>query len=237
MSLPSLFHRRPALTGEQRRAITHWRSRACTGSHVRLAEARFVVVDVETTGLDQRADRLISIGAVAIEHSAILIGRTLDVVLKQPAPSAVDNILVHRIGGTEQMSGMEPADALLGFLDFVGNDPIAGFNAAFDRAMIDRALRGALGVQTRNLWLDASPLARALMPHRIPPEQSLDAWCAIADITNYQRHHALADALATAQLWLVLLATAPTQGVDTIAQIVELESGQRWLERTGAVRR
>ena len=233
----SLLRPRHTLTVEQQHAIERWRELPRPRLTEPLDAARFVVVDVETTGLDIRNDRLLSIGAVIVERSAMVIGSTLEVVVRQPAPSADDNILVHRIGGTEQMSGVEPADALLAFLDFAGKYPIVGFNAGFDRTMIDRALRELLRVRTDSAWIDTSPLARALLPDRIPPEQTLDAWCAVTRIDNYQRHRALADALATAQLLLVLLDAAARRDIDTVAQLVELEKDQRWLERIGAGKR
>ena len=52
------------------------------------------------------------------------------------------------------------------------------------------------------------------------------------DIDNYARHDALADALATAQLLLVILAAAEKkQGMKTCADLISLENGQRWLRR------
>ena len=216
-----------------RHSIQLWRDRPKPDRRQRIADSRFVVVDVETTGLDIRLDRLISIGACCVERGAIALADTLEVVLRQPAPSADENILVHRIGGSEQLNGVEPADALIAFLEFAGHDPLVGFNADFDHVMIDRALDDVLGVRTDSTWFDVSPLARALLPARHPGEQSLDAWCGIAGIGNYRRHSALADALATAQLLMVVIDAAPSQRIETIAGLEALERGQRWLEKVG----
>ena len=165
-----------------RHSIQLWRDRPKPDRRQRIADSRFVVVDVETTGLDIRLDRLISIGACRVERGAIALADTLEVVLRQPAPSADENILVHRIGGSEQLNGVEPADALIAFLEFAGHDPLVGFNADFDHVMIDRAL---------------------------------------------------ADALATAQLLMVVIDAAPSQRIETIAGLEALERGQRWLEKVG----
>jgi DNA polymerase III epsilon subunit-like protein len=46
---------------------------------------------------------------------------------------------------------------------------------------------------------------------------------------NQARHNALADALATAQVLQVVLASAISQGVTTLAGLIRLEQDQRWL--------
>ena len=42
-----------------------------------LSEQRFVVVDLETSGLNTLKDKILSVGAVTIEHSAIALGQQL----------------------------------------------------------------------------------------------------------------------------------------------------------------
>ena len=56
-------------------------------------------------------------------------------VLRQAAPSSVENILVHGIGGTEQTAGLEPAEALLAFVEYAGGAPLVAYHADFDRAI------------------------------------------------------------------------------------------------------
>ena len=64
--------------------------------------------------------------------------------------------------------------------------------------------------------------------------RSLDDWLQLFGIQNHDRHDALADALATAQLLLVVLAAAGRQGLATWADLARLQKDQRWL---GAPRR
>jgi len=47
-----------------------------------VSQVRFVVLDTETTGLDPRRDRIITIGAVAIEDGEIRLDDTLEALLK-----------------------------------------------------------------------------------------------------------------------------------------------------------
>src|SRR5512134_744732 len=94
--------------------------------------SRYVTVDVETTGLDMRRDRVLSIGAVSVERGMIDLSRCFEVVLRQPESSSRDNILVHRIGGQRQMAGEDPAEALVRFLEYVAYAPLVAFRAEFD---------------------------------------------------------------------------------------------------------
>ena len=62
-----------------------------------VASGRWVVVDVESGGLDAVNDALIAIGALAVNDGAIDLADSFEVVLRQASPSAADNIEVHGI--------------------------------------------------------------------------------------------------------------------------------------------
>lgn len=231
--LSLLFRRRPALSPEQQRALAAYCALPAVPASAPLASLRWVVLDVETTGLDPFTDRLISIGAVEVLGDKIPLDSGFEAVLRQPQASARDNILVHGIGGTEQRSGMAPAAALLDFLRYAGKAPLLGFHSDFDRIMIERAAREALGMVPDNPWLDLALLAPALLgkPGESLP-QGLDGWTARAGIDNRFRHNALADALATAQLLQVVLAGARADGARTLGDLAQIGKDRRWLGRS-----
>jgi DNA polymerase-3 subunit epsilon len=190
---------------------------------------RMVVVDVETSGLDPFRDRLLSIGALAVSDGLARFDQSFAAILRQEQPSAHENILVHGIGGTVQRSGCKPSAALLDFLLFSGSAPLVAFHADFDRIVIARAATSAIGVRPNNIWLDLAHLAPALFPQHARTAKTLDDWAGIFGIDNYARHDALADALATAQLLLVVLAKADADGARSCADLVRLDKNQRWL--------
>lgn len=196
-------------------------------------DARIVVVDVESSGLDVRSDSLIAIGAVAVRGGRMLAGEAFHVVLRQPKASTTQNILIHGIGAGAQAGGNEPASALLDFLEFAGKAPLAGYHTAFDRAMIDRAARQHLGRPTRHAWLDLAWMCPALEPERGRACRSLDQWTDAHGITNMRRHDALADAMATAQLLQVMLARARGAGMRDVAALLEAARSAEWLSRQG----
>jgi len=62
-----------------------------------------------------------------------------------------------------------------------------------------------------------------------PHCRHLDDWLAHFGIAVYARHGALADAYATAELWLVLLQAAQRDEITTAQQLRRLLRGRRWL--------
>jgi DNA polymerase-3 subunit epsilon len=217
----------PGLNEDGRARLHAWRARAEPDLSAPHAELRHVVLDVETSGLNVHSDHLIAIGAVAVVDLRISLADSFHVVLRQAAPSSDANILVHRIGGTAQMEGEDSAESLLCFLDFVGKSPLVGFHAPFDEIMIRRAMRAHLGLSFRRKWLDLAWLAPALLPE--VKATGLDDWTGRFGIVNANRHNALADAMATARLFLVLQHQAQGRGLKTVEDLMKNARAREWL--------
>lgn len=194
-----------------------------------LAELRWVVVDVETGGLDPDRDPLLAIGAVAITHGRVALGASLEVGIGQAQSTDAANILIHGISGSEQRAGVSPQAALLDWLEFARGAPRVAFHAAFDEAVLQREARARLGVRPKAPWFDAAVVAPLLFPEAAPRCRTLDDWLAHFGLTVYARHGALADAYATAELWLVLLAAAERENIRTAHQLQRLLHARRWL--------
>ncbi len=192
------------------------------------ASMRWVVLDCESSGLDPRNDRLLSIGAVTIESARVAVNSGFSVVLRQNIASDSGNILVHGITGEEQTSGVAGTEALAQFASYAADSPLVAFHAQFDRALLIRAMHGA-GMRLRNRWLDLADLAPALYPEQAKVCKSLDDWLGRCGIENPSRHDALSDAYATAQLFQVLLEKGRTQGADTCAEMLQVAKTRQWL--------
>jgi DNA polymerase-3 subunit epsilon len=158
---------------------------------------------------------------------------SFDTVLRQDAVSDDRNILVHGIGGSAQRLGRDPASGLVDFLGFAGKAPLVAFHADFDRILIERTAAATLRMKPDNAWLDLALLAPALFPDHGRAARTLDDWLHVFGIQNHDRHNALADALATAQLLLVVLAAAGRQGLATWAELARLQNDRRWLGAPG----
>jgi len=196
-------------------------------------DSRWVMLDVESSGLDPKHDRLLAIAAIALHRDGgaprLALGDSFELVIRQPEV-AVDkaNILVHGIGVGAQRGGTEPAQALADFERWVGRSPLLGFHVAFDEALIQRAMRAVLGRMLPNPWIDIADVARMVRPD--VPGRSLDEWMDALDVRCAVRHQAAADTLATAELLLKLWpqVLAQRQGDDWRA-LARLASQRRWI--------
>lgn len=183
-----------------------------------IASQRLVVLDLETSGLNLQRDQLLAIGAVAIEDGAIDLAQQFECTLHQAGHRAGASTLIHGIAPSAVAAGREPAEALLAFMEFVGGSPLLAFHAAFDRHMLQRALRERLGYRLLPPFLDVAELAPLLCPEA-PPLRGLDDWLRHFHLQASERHHASADALATAELSLILFSRARRQGLDSLAEL------------------
>jgi DNA polymerase-3 subunit epsilon len=195
---------------------------------------RWLVLDVESSGLDPSRDRLLALAAVALRldgrRASIDLADSFEAVLRQPdaaGPPDRSNILVHGIGVAAQGRGVDPAAALGGFEAFAGSSPLLGFHVEFDRVLIDRAMQAALGRRLRNRWLDIADIAAVLRPQW--GARTLDDCLQACRIECAQRHQAAADTLATAELLLHLLPAARAEGAADFRGLSRLAARRRWL--------
>jgi len=195
---------------------------------VDFSAASFVVVDTETSGLDARRDRLLSIGACVVEGGCIRLDRGFYRELQQDVASGVDNILFHGIGAGAQLSGAPQVEALTDFLDFVDRRPLVAFNAPFDHAFLARDIRRYLGERFAPTWIDAAELPKALFPREAQVEKTLDDWLQHLAIVDVERHDAQGDAYATAQLFIVLLAKARVEGYSNARGLLRAQKNYHW---------
>ncbi len=193
-----------------------------------------MVLDVETSGLDASRDRLLAIASVAVRVDwtsrklAIELGDSFEVVLQQDRPSSRDNILLHGIGVARQSGGLPAREALQAFATHAGASPLLAFHAAFDRTLVQRHARVALGARLPQPWLDIEPLCGVTHPE--VRARSLDEWMAHFGIRCAARHQAAADALAECELLLRIWPRVAAE-CGCWRDVQRLAGRRRWIAR------
>ena len=180
-----------------------------------LREQRWVVLDLETTGLNLNKDRVLSIGAVVIEDGAIDFSQQFERTLQCTDVKLGPSVLIHGIGPSAIAAGSDPALALVEFMEYVGDSPILAFHAPFDQHMLGRALKDHLGYKLQHPFLDVADIAPMLCPQANIREAGLDEWIDWFKLEVFERHNASADALATADLALILFSRARQQQIHS----------------------
>nr|WP_269802935.1 3'-5' exonuclease [Pseudomonas uvaldensis] len=180
-----------------------------------LREQRWVVMDLETTGLNLNKDQVLSIGAVVIEDGAIDFSQQFERTLQCDKEKLGPSVLIHGLAPSAIAAGSDPAEALLAFMEFVGDSPLMAFHAPFDAHMLGRALKDYLGYRLQHPFLDVADLAPMLCPQASLRKAGLDDWIGWFKLEVQERHNASADALATAELALILFSRARQQQIQS----------------------
>jgi DNA polymerase III subunit epsilon len=186
---------------------------------------RFVVLDSETTGLNPHTDRLISIGAVAVQNGEILLNDSFEALLKLSYNTSA--VTVHGITRDESRHGMEEPEALKKFLDYLKDGVIVGHHIGHDITAFNAAYERHWGFQMVNRSVDTMDLTLHLEKAGAfsgrPPirEFTLDALCDMFGIVPHDRHTAGGDAFITAQVFLRLRRFALKYGRERLGRICE----------------
>jgi DNA polymerase-3 subunit epsilon len=169
-------------------------------------ETRYVVVNTETGPMDGGGQRLLAVGAVAINKG-----------------------LLHPGDAFQARLGSAPAGAMAALLKFIAKAPVVVYNAPFNQGTLERAFENNLGSIPPLDWLDLMVLMPSLYPERIAGQARMDAWLGAFGIERLDHRDALLEALAVAQLHQVALARAKQQGLGSPRELLDAQSSRKWL--------
>ena len=161
----------------------------------------FVVLDIETTGLDIDKDHIIEIAAIFVNGGKRKTDFSELVISPVPIPSKVSE-LTGLSNKDLNNNGKIVTDVLSGLLEFIGNNPIVCHNAVFDINFIQQALRKNNMPLLRNKIIDTLPLARKKI--RGMSGYKLNNIAAYYEIEHPISHRALSDCMLTLDIFLRL---------------------------------
>ncbi len=155
---------------------------------------RFVVLDLETTGLDSHKHEIIEFGAIR----ANLDSNTHEAFQTLVKPRRKVPLRITEINGISQAmvdaDGIELAEALNQFLDFAKDLPIVAFNAEFDMGFL-LAAGNKHGHLITNGYTCALRLARRAWPGL--PSYKLSELAKQGNLSDEDTHRALGDCKRT----------------------------------------
>jgi DNA polymerase-3 subunit epsilon len=194
------------------------------GEEVPLELARFVVVDLETTGLRPGQSRICEIGAVRVDGLAP--AGTFETLVDpgEPLPRLVASLT--GIADADLAEAPGPAEAVRRFLAFAGDSVLVAHNARFDLAFLDREVERLTGRRVAAPVVDTVGLARRLLAGRVS-RASLASLSHFFGTSVRPCHRALPDAQATAEVLIGLLGVAQERGAETIADLCRLAAPRR----------
>jgi DNA polymerase-3 subunit epsilon len=191
----------------------------------RLADLPALALDTETTGLNPVKDRIVSLGAVRLQGTALLRHEVLDLLINPGRKIPAVSTAVHGISDRmvlEAPAYPEVAPEIMAALKGIA---LIGHHTVFDLAVLRRAST-AIGIDWQDPpWLDTALLYSALHPEARVFD--LDAVAQHVGVAIHGRHTALGDALATAEIYLKLLPDLEGHGIVTLGQAIAFQMTSR----------
>ncbi len=179
----------------------------------------YASIDLETTGVDAATDEIIEIGVVRFD----VTGRreTMQTFVRPTAPIPYRIRLLTNIEQSDVDGAPRFDDVRDELVRFLGDAPIIGQNVSFDLDFLARK-----GVRPPGPVYDTAQLARVLLWET--REYSLAALATHFRIDFPVRHRALADAEATASVFLALRERVQALPADLLAEIARLAAASPW---------
>ncbi|MGL4476199.1 MAG: 3'-5' exonuclease [Shewanella sp.] len=201
----------------------------CVPSSSHLADVDFVAMDFETTGLSPSNDDIVSIGLVPFTLRGIALAKAQHWLLKPQVPLDHESVIVHGITHNEIGNAPDLQDVYAEVLQAIQSKIVVVHYRSIEREFLDQALQLRLGEGVRFPVIDTMELEALINPLPAP------CWWRFWQTNNrvslrlmdsreryhlprYQQHHALTDALATAELFQAQVAWhyQPDNAISTL---------------------
>lgn len=156
----------------------------------------YAALDIETTGLNPAADKIIEIGVARIEN-----GEVVDTYSELVNPQIQLSSRISELTGiTDNMLCDKPCigDIIEAVVCFIGDLPILGHNVIFDYSFIKKAaVNNKLTFDKEGI--DTLKIARRLLPEL--PHKGLEYLCKHYGINPGNSHRALDDAISASKVF------------------------------------
>lgn len=180
-----------------------------------LDQLTIMVLDCESTGLNVGIDRLLSLAAVRVQGDRLVRGETIDVLFDPGEAIPAASTAIHGITDVMVMAEKPLAERWPEIEPILRDCVVVGHNIGFDLTLLETEL-GRAGLRwQRPVSLCTVQLTAALDPSLA--DLNLEAVAQAYGIPVTGRHTALGDALATAEIYLHLLALMQAKGDRTLA--------------------
>ena len=189
---------------------------------------RYVIFDLETTGLSLNQDRVVSAAAYRVVDGRIALGDVFSSLVSPGRDIPSSAVKIHGIMPSMVDDAPSFAEVFEKFLGYLGTDILVGYHVGFDLHFLNVYMRQTHGFPVQNLVLDAQSMCRKVCfpPHlrsyagRIKGHQDLDTVAKHFGIEIQERHTALGDALATAMIFQRILIETEKTGPGRLKNLL-----------------
>lgn len=156
----------------------------------------YVAVDLETTGLSPKENKIIEIGAIKVIDGEV--AGSFETFVNPRV--AISSRITELTGITDEMVQGAPyeKEAVESFIEFCGDNLLLGHNVRFDYSFLKvAATNSKIGFE--HVCIDTLRIARVVLPEL--PSKSLDRLTTHFQLMHDNKHRALSDAQAASLLY------------------------------------
>lgn len=198
------------------------------GAGQKARSLRYVVFDLETTGLSLSHDRVVSAAAYRVVEGRIALGDVFSSLVSPGRDIPSSAVKIHGIMPSMVDDAPAFAEVFEKFLGYLGTDILVGYHVGFDLHFLNSYMQQAHGFPLQNLVLDAQHMCRRVCfpPHlrsyagRLKGAQGLGTVARHFGIEVQERHTALGDALATAMIFQRILLEIEKSGSGQLRNLL-----------------
>lgn len=205
------------LSEDVRAALAEWQSAVPPDLGDAHFHVRYVVVDIQSSGLHPENDELQGIAATAVNQAGSVLpddSYYLDLAQCGEGEHALER-------------------ALCAFLQFVGKSPVVTYHVPYVGAFLQRALKDRLGLDFQPSWVDLAWLMPSMFEEKAHSVLPLDQWLELFGLESGEgRRDAMENTLLLARLFQMLLVRAHGKGVDTAQRLIDESRASAFLRRT-----
>jgi len=187
----------------------------------KVATTRFIVIDLETTGLNAKTDYIVSIGWVVIQAQELLLSESKHYLITSPV-SVGQSAVFHGVHDNHLKQGRDLSEVLTELFTLFANAVFVAHHAKIEQQFITVACQRLFGKAPKLRFVDTMALEwqRLQQQGKVLKSQDLQLNNCLArhHLPTSQQHHALADAFSCALLLLCQL----KQSRDPNLQLADL---------------
>ncbi|MGY5351229.1 3'-5' exonuclease [Wenyingzhuangia sp. IMCC45533] len=196
----------------KRKLPKYWKNYTETLKHIgskSISDSKFVVFDCETSGLNPKSDRILSMGAITIHGNMIQVKNTFERYLHQDIFKR-ESVAIHGLLKNGNYNKTEEPEAIKDFLKYIEGAILVGHHINFDVNCVNYALQRMGLPKLKNKTLDTAVLFKKtkhqVYSHINKKVFTLDEVCDELKVTKKDRHTAYGDAYITAIVFFRILA-------------------------------
>ena len=188
------------------------------------AELPILAVDFETTGLDAKADKLLSVGFVTLVQEQIKLKSSYHQIIKAKTKLEASNVIIHQITDDQKDKGQPLNIVVEQLLKALAGKVMLVHFARIERQFLQQACLELYGFAPDFPMIDTLVVAKRQLDKRDvsydPSELRLSSLRHKIKLPDHHGHDALNDAVATAELLLSQIANKPNSDELTLNDIV-----------------